>query len=42
MLFSFGLVALSDAPPVALWASGASLLAAGSYVASRPEPTRQD
>jgi uncharacterized membrane protein YbaN (DUF454 family) len=40
MLLSFGLVLISGAPPIALWASGVSLLAAGSYVASRPEPTR--
>ena len=40
MLASFALLAATDAPPVALWISGAGLLAAGSYVASRPEPAR--
>ncbi|WP_332685247.1 YbaN family protein [Bosea sp. (in: a-proteobacteria)] len=39
MLASFVLLAATDAPPVALWASGACLIAAGTYVASRPEPT---
>lgn len=38
MALSFGVVLLSAAPPVALWASGASLLAAAAYVGSRPEP----
>lgn len=42
MLLSFGLVAASAAPPVALWASAACLLAAGAYVASRPEPARDE
>lgn len=36
MTLSFGLVLLSGAPPVALWTSGTSLLAAAVYVASRP------
>ncbi len=39
MLLGFCLLAASDAPPAALWLSGAALLASGSYVASRPEPT---
>jgi uncharacterized membrane protein YbaN (DUF454 family) len=38
MLASFALLAVTDAPPLALWVAGAGLLAAGSYVASRPEP----
>ncbi|KUL96345.1 hypothetical protein DK26_05755 [Bosea sp. WAO] len=38
MVLSFALVAASDAPPVALWVTGACLIAAGTYVASRPEP----
>ncbi len=38
MVLSFALVAASDAPPVALWVTGACLVAAGTYVASRPEP----
>lgn len=42
MLVSFGLVAMSSAPPVALWATGACLLASGAYVASRPESTREE
>lgn len=37
MAFSFALVAVTDAPPIALWVTGAGLLAAGVYVASRPE-----
>lgn len=37
MVFSFALVAVTDAPPIALWVTGAGLLAAGVYVASRPE-----
>ena len=37
MVLSFALLALTDAPPIALWAAGASLIAAGTYVASRPE-----
>lgn len=41
MLLSFGLVALTAAPPIALWTTGACLLAAGAYVASRPEPARE-
>ena len=40
MALSLALVVMSDAPPMALWASGASLLAAAAYVASRPEPPR--
>lgn len=39
MLASFGVLAVTDAPPIALWVTGAGLLAAGGYVASRPEPT---
>jgi len=38
MLASFALLAWSDAPPAALWTAGAGLIAAGTYVASRPEP----
>jgi uncharacterized membrane protein YbaN (DUF454 family) len=38
MLLSFVIVAATDAPPIALWLSGAGLIAAGTYVASRPEP----
>ena len=38
MVLSFALAAASDAPPIALWATGACLIAAGTYVASRPEP----
>ncbi|KRE12917.1 hypothetical protein ASE66_20775 [Bosea sp. Root483D1] len=38
MLLSFVILAASDAPPIALWLSGAGLIAAGTYVASRPEP----
>lgn len=38
MVLSFVVLAATGAAPVALWASGACLLAAGSYVASRPEP----
>lgn len=37
MLASFALLAVTDAPPIALWVTGAGLLAAGAYVASRPE-----
>lgn len=37
MVLSFALLALTDAPPIALWTAGASLIAAGTYVASRPE-----
>lgn len=37
MVLSFTVMATTDAPPIALWAAGASLIAAGSYVASRPE-----
>lgn len=37
MVLSFTVMAATDAPPLALWAAGASLIAAGSYVASRPE-----
>lgn len=42
MLLSFGLVAGSDAPPIALWATAITLIAAGTYVASRPEPAREE
>lgn len=42
MLLSFVIVALTDAPPIALWLSGAGLIAAGTYVASRPEPTEDE
>ncbi|WP_245973737.1 YbaN family protein [Bosea caraganae] len=42
MLLSFGLVALTSAPPIALWATGLCLLASGAYVASRPEPAREE
>jgi hypothetical protein len=38
MALSFALLLASDAPPVALWLTGAGLAAAGAYVASRPEP----
>ena len=38
MALSFVLLAATDAPPIALWLSGAGLIAAGTYVASRPEP----
>lgn len=41
MVASFVLLALTDAPPIALWVTGASLILAGSYVASRPEPARE-
>lgn len=37
MALSFAVMAATDAPPLALWVAGASLIAAGSYVASRPE-----
>jgi uncharacterized membrane protein YbaN (DUF454 family) len=37
MLLSFAILTATSAPPVALWVSGACLLAAGLYVASRPE-----
>ncbi|AMJ60124.1 YbaN family protein [Bosea sp. PAMC 26642] len=37
MAASFALLAITDAPPIALWVSGAGLVAAGAYVASRPE-----
>jgi uncharacterized membrane protein YbaN (DUF454 family) len=37
MAASFGLVLWSGAPPVAIWTSGAALLASAAYVASRPE-----
>lgn len=37
MAASFGLVIWSGAPPVAIGASGAALLASAVYVASRPE-----
>lgn len=42
MLASFVLLASTSAPPVALWLSGAALLGSGLYVASRPEPARDD
>ena len=38
-MLSFAALAATDAPPIALWLSGAGLIAAGTYVASRPEPT---
>ncbi|SEF82151.1 hypothetical protein SAMN04488115_102152 [Bosea lathyri] len=41
MAASFALLAVTDAPPIALWTAGAGLIAAGSYVASRPEPARE-
>lgn len=37
MLLSFGILTRTSAPPIALWTTGACLLAAGLYVASRPE-----
>lgn len=37
MALSFAVMAATDAPPIALWAAGAGLIAAGTYVASRPE-----
>lgn len=37
MALSFGLVTLTSAPPIALVSTAACLLAAGAYVASRPE-----
>lgn len=37
MLLSFAILTRTDAPPIALWTTGACLLAAGVYVASRPE-----
>ncbi|KPF71906.1 hypothetical protein IP69_05145 [Bosea sp. AAP35] len=37
MALSFAILTLTDAPPIALWVTGACLLAAGTYVASRPE-----
>lgn len=37
MLLSFAILTRTDAPPIALWVTGACLLAAGVYVASRPE-----
>jgi uncharacterized membrane protein YbaN (DUF454 family) len=37
MLASFALLVMTDAPPIALWTAGAGLIAAGTYVASRPE-----
>ena len=36
MALSFVLLAATDAPPIALWLSGAGLIAAATYVASRP------
>lgn len=42
MVLSFVLLAASGAAPVALWLSGAGLLGAGTYVASRPEPDEGD
>lgn len=42
MLLSFVIVAATDAPPIALWLSGAGLIAAGTYVASRPEPADEE
>ncbi|MDP3257314.1 MAG: YbaN family protein [Bosea sp. (in: a-proteobacteria)] len=38
MLISFAILTRTSAPPIALWATGLCLLAAGLYVASRPEP----
>lgn len=40
MIASFALLAVTDAPPIALWTAGAGLLASGAYVASRPEAAR--
>ncbi len=40
MMASFALLAVTDAPPIALWTAGAGMLAAGAYVASRPEAAR--
>jgi uncharacterized membrane protein YbaN (DUF454 family) len=40
MLASFAFLATTDAPPIALWIAGVGMLAAGAYVASRPEPER--
>ncbi|HEV7258451.1 MAG TPA: YbaN family protein [Bosea sp. (in: a-proteobacteria)] len=37
MLLSFAILTRTSAPPIALWISGACLVAAGIYVASRPE-----
>ncbi|MFA6968403.1 YbaN family protein [Bosea sp. (in: a-proteobacteria)] len=37
MLLSFAILTQTSAPPIALWTSAACLLAAGFYVASRPE-----
>lgn len=37
MLLSFAILTRTGAPPIASWVSGACLLAAASYVASRPE-----
>lgn len=37
MALSFLILTRTDAPPIALWVSGAGLIAAGFYVASRPE-----
>lgn len=37
MLASFALLVVTDTPPIALWTAGAGLIAAGAYVASRPE-----
>lgn len=37
MLTSFSLLLVTDAPPIAMWTAGAGLIAAGTYVASRPE-----
>ena len=37
MVLSFGILTQTSAPPVALWVTGACLLAAAVYVASRPE-----
>lgn len=37
MALSFAILTLTSAPPVALWTSAACLIAAGWYVASRPE-----
>ncbi len=37
MLLSFAILTRTSAPPIALWSTGACLLAAGAYIASRPE-----
>jgi uncharacterized membrane protein YbaN (DUF454 family) len=37
MVFSFGLLTQTSAPPIALWTSAAAMLAAATYLATRPE-----